>query len=119
MARKKVECITCDRCKKVIEEIADGAEPSVSDDDPCALTLESPHGNITFEDLCDKCDKRVADLIKQLQIPPKEDKEKSAKGKNAKNAKDDKKAAPPAAKKDAKKDKGSKPKPPAETNDFA
>jgi hypothetical protein len=101
MARKKIECITCDRCDKTYEEVAAGEEAP----DRTKLMLESFAGDVSFEDLCDKCTKRVTDLVGQIRRDP------TGKDKDAK-----KEAAPKEEKKAEKAEKKEEPKKDSKSN---
>jgi hypothetical protein len=82
MARERVEKVTCDRCNKIYEENAKATEDPIGS----KVTLESFAGNISFEDLCPRCEKRVASLVESILMVKDDEKEskpskKSKKGK--------------------------------------
>jgi hypothetical protein len=59
MARQPLVKVTCDRCPKTFETAVDAPSEDGVLIDAKGLGL----GEIIFEDLCQKCRKRVADLI--------------------------------------------------------
>lgn len=111
MARKKVECITCDRCDKTYEEVEAGEEAP----DRCKLVLESFAGDLSFEDLCERCTKRVTDLVGQLKMDSKDTKET----KNPKKPAEKKAASKKEEKKEEPKKEERHTRPAETTSDFA
>jgi len=105
MARKKIESIVCDRCGRTVKEF-EGDKEEVNKDLKVAVTIESNFGDVTFEDLCDKCEKRVSDLITQIMMEPK-------------SSKDEKKAEDSKPEENKTGETPEVPEAPEEANDFA
>jgi len=105
MARKIVTMVICDRCSKEYEE---SGEPRDSDGKPLLYLEQKGHPPTKLEDLCPRCDGRVASLCEQIRLDKDDDKGSDS------GAKKDKK---PEAKKE-KKDKkgGEKKEPPTDNN---
>lgn len=95
MAIQKVIRRTCDRCSKPIAEdqvVADAAPNGHSektaeemtpalfiagtllDNEGCLIEAKQLH----FEDLCDKCEKRVLDIVNSLILGREDDKRKTS-----------------------------------------
>ena len=95
MAREKVSRTICDRCKRVVEEVDSGAATDDRDENVIVYVELNGTKTVEFVDLCQPCDERVKDLIKDIQLERPEGKKGRGrcKGKEAKAKSDGKKSA--------------------------
>jgi hypothetical protein len=96
MAKEKISRTICDRCARVVEELDTGKEDPTGSPHPKYYVEVNGVKVVAFEDLCKKCDDRIASLLEDMKLEKPEGKKKKP-GK-AKKSKD----KPPA--KDSKKD---------------
>jgi NAD-dependent dihydropyrimidine dehydrogenase PreA subunit len=77
-----VETLTrtkCDRCKSVIEETPNSGAGETREAKPIIYVEQKGHPPIKFEDLCQKCTDRVANLCTQMRLE-KDDNKASSNG---------------------------------------
>jgi len=100
--REKVSRVSCDRCKSVIRERSDGGANGTgkqSDEEPAATKVYFEISGhlvskvkgvdacpISFDDLCDKCVKRVISLVEAI-VKSGKGKGKKSKGRKTTNTK--------------------------------
>lgn len=69
MSREKLDRVSCDRCKNVIEETPVTAAGETGAEIAPLLYIERKGKKvIKFDDLCQKCDDRCVHLLKQLRL---------------------------------------------------
>jgi hypothetical protein len=98
MAKERIFRTICDRCNGVFEEKETNVSSDVEAPAPKVYLEVNGESVVSYEDLCEKCDDRVNNLIKDLKPLPKKASKKNGKGKGKSKAKK------PAEKKDSKKD---------------
>ena len=93
MAKERVSRTICDRCKAVFEE-REGESGSEDDATATPKVYVEEHGVevLRFEDLCEKCDDRVNNLIKDLKLDKPEKKKKTKKSSAKKDSKNEQSA---------------------------
>ena len=99
MAKERVFRTICDRCNGVFEEkdSTDATKEGEAATPKVYLEVDGATA-VSYEDLCEKCEDRVNNLIKDLSPLPKKSAKKAGKGKGKGKAKK------PTDKKDSKKD---------------
>ena len=87
MAKEKISRTICDRCARVVEELDTGKEDASREGAAPKYYVEVSGGKaLSFEDLCKKCDDRVASLLEDMKLekPAKADKPSKSDKKSAK-----------------------------------
>ena len=101
MAVETLTRMTCDRCKRVVEE-SDSLSDTKLDERKALLYIEhmgSPP--VRFDDLCKKCDERVSSLLSQIRLDEEPAKKAPAEKKEASAEKKAKKSKNKAAEEDS------------------
>lgn len=82
MAKERVSRTICDRCGSVVEEVDTQTKVDSTVDVPPILYLEVKGEEVlSFEDLCSKCNDRIAALVKDMAPGVKASKKKGPKEK--------------------------------------
>lgn len=70
MAVEALTRFTCDRCNNIIQETRDSGASEERGGQPLIYLEAAKYGRdcIRFDDLCEKCDTRVAALLDQLDL---------------------------------------------------
>jgi len=84
MAKEKISRTICDRCARVMEEIDTGNAAATEGTPPKYYVEVDGAKALAFEDLCKKCDDRIASLLEDMKLEkPEGGKKKTAKEKAA------------------------------------